>query len=200
MQKPKGITVIRINDLPELLEDLPLKTIPGIGKKTVPRLLEKGLTKIGHITKYSRIHWRSSDLLLYVWDLAHGLTSNSLDSEGYRSQSISTERTFGEDISEPIELKKVLEKLTISLLKDRVKPFQTLSIKVRLSNFKTFTRSKSFTRYLKKEDQDLIIETVYDLFEEFLKKSNNKFRLLGVRFSNFKVASRQQKILTEYLE
>jgi DNA polymerase IV (DinB-like DNA polymerase) len=199
MQKPKGITIIKIEDLPQRLEELTLKTIPGIGKKTVPRLQERGLTKIGQITAHPRIHWRSSDLLQYVWDLAYGLTSNSLESEGYRSQSISTERTFGDDISDPEELKEILKKLTNSLLKDRVKPFQTLSIKVRLANFKTFTRSKSFVRYLKKEDKELIFNTVLELFEEFLKKSEPKFRLLGIRFSNFKSSSHQQKLLTEYL-
>ena len=198
MQKPRGITIIFPEDLPDRFADMNLKKIPGIGKKTFPRLQKKGLSTIGQITTHPRIHWRSSDLLLYVWDLAHGLTSNSLISEGYRSQSTSTERTFGEDISDPDELRNILKKLVNSLLKNDIKPFQTLSIKVRLSNFKTFTRSKSFVRYLIKNDEELIIESVYEMFEEFLKKPNSKYRLLGVRFSNFKGKFTQQKPLTEY--
>ncbi|OLS16884.1 MAG: DNA polymerase IV [Candidatus Heimdallarchaeota archaeon LC_3] len=200
MQKPKGITIIYPEELPDRFNDMHLRKIPGIGKKTFPRLQKKGLSTIGQITKYPRIHWRSSVLLQYVWDLAHGLTSNSLSSEGYKSQSTSTERTFGEDISDPEELKNILKKLAISLLKDNIKPFQTLSIKVRLSNFKTFTRSKSFVRYLTDIDEELIFESIFEMFEEFLKKSNSKFRLLGVRFSNFKGKSTQQKPLTDYFQ
>ena len=90
MQKPKGITIIFPEELPERFVDMDLRKIPGIGKKTFPRLQKKGLSTIGQITKHPRIHWRSSDLLQYVWDLAHGLTSNSLSSEGYRSRSTAT--------------------------------------------------------------------------------------------------------------
>ncbi|MFW9928539.1 MAG: DNA polymerase IV [Candidatus Thorarchaeota archaeon] len=198
MEKPKGITIFYPEQLPHSIEHLLLKEIPGIGKKTFPRLKKRGLEKICDITKYPRIHWKNSDLLQYVWDLAHGLTSNNLSTEGYKSQSMSTERTFGEDVTDFTQVINILTSLTDKLL-ENLKPFQTISIKVRLANFKTYTRSKSFVRYLTKEDINLIKETVLILIEEFRQYSSLGFRLLGVRFSNLQPKKISKHSLDEFL-
>ena len=46
-KKPLGITVIRKRDAKEILSPLPVKDIYGIGKKTYPLLMEKGILTIG---------------------------------------------------------------------------------------------------------------------------------------------------------
>ena len=46
IKKPLGITILRIRDIPNLLHDLDVKEIFGIGKKTYPILHEEGIHTI----------------------------------------------------------------------------------------------------------------------------------------------------------
>ena len=198
LHKPKGITIIRPEELPTCVADLSLNKISGIGKKTYAALEQKGYTKIADIIKYPRKHWSKKGLLLYIWDVAHGLTSAEL-AEKYHSKSTSIERTFGEDINEPAQLKSILSDMTEKLLDD-IAPFQTISIKVRYANFKTYTRSKTLLNYVTAKDFKSVQEIVQELFEEFLTNINGGFRLLGVRASNFKQSKLKQQSLNNFVQ
>ena len=46
IKKPLGITVLRIREIDKILYELPVGDIYGIGKKTEPRLVKKGIEKI----------------------------------------------------------------------------------------------------------------------------------------------------------
>ncbi|HKZ43272.1 MAG TPA: DNA polymerase IV [Candidatus Hodarchaeales archaeon] len=197
MQKPKGITIIAPSDLPQRINDLSLSKIPGIGKKTFARLQENGLETIGQVTLHKRRHWTGNELLQFVWDVAHGLTSASLeDSGGYRSRSSSREGTFDSDVSDRDTIQQTLRGLLEELLGD-VGSFRTISIKVRLSDFRTFTRSHSFPHYVDKENFELIFDNIQRLFEEFA--SRGSVRLLGVRASNFKVKGPSPQHLDKFI-
>ena len=196
MKKPMGITILYLEDLPDKINHLPLNAIPGIGKKTYLRLQKQGLNYIADITNFPHTNWKTNSLASYVWRLAHGLQNPYRNRK--HSHSKSTERTFGENISEREIIYETLQKLVKRLLA-RVNPFQTISIKVRLSNFKTYTRSRSFNKLITKNDFDLVYSTVIDLFKEFEDK-NYEFRLLGVKVSNFKSQRKKQHSLKKFFD
>ena len=198
LHKPKGITIIRPEELPNYVADLNLNKISGIGKKTSAVLEQQGYSKIADIIKYPRKHWRKNSLLLYIWDVAHGLTSADL-AEKYHSKSTSIERTFGEDITDSAKLKNILINMTKKLVYDTT-PFQTISIKIRYANFKTYTRSKTFLNYVSANDIMVIQETVLEMLEEFINNIESGFRLLGVRASNFKQFGLKQQSLKDFIQ
>lgn len=49
MKKPMGITVLRKSEIPSKLWPLPVEKMIGVGKKTLPKLLEAGIETIGDL-------------------------------------------------------------------------------------------------------------------------------------------------------
>ena len=71
--------------------------------------------------------------------------------------------------------------------------YKTISIKVRLYNFDTYTRS--FTLNFFSARNNILIKTSKLLFKEFLGK---KIRLIGIRLSNLE-ESNNQKTINDYM-
>ena len=59
IQKPDGLTVIRSEDLPDVLYKLNLKDLPGVGNKTYKRLIDQGVVTTEQLHSYSRPHLRA---------------------------------------------------------------------------------------------------------------------------------------------
>ena len=51
MRKPNGLMVIRPEQIEDLLQDLPVRKIPGIGKVTEKKLIAHGIKTVGDLKK-----------------------------------------------------------------------------------------------------------------------------------------------------
>jgi DNA polymerase-4 len=184
--KPDGLTIIPDGCEKEFLSPLPIREIPGIGKKSEPIFLSAGIKTIGDLYSFpevslSKTFGKYGESLLKI---IHGVEEESVyQEEGSIAKSISRETTFEEDVSDWRMLEKDIMILArdvgYQIRKEKLSA-RTVTIKVRYGNFLTLTRRKTFTAGIR-EDVD-----IYRVACELIKKEFKKpFRLIGVGCSNF---------------
>ena len=200
LAKPQGIKILPEAEFRKVLDPLPLNIISGVGKKTYNYLQSKGYNYIGDISK--KKYGKLALGLRWIWLTVHGIVLPT-DPSQKSTRSHSKERTFNEDVGDHILLRKVVRKLISSLMKElKAENFKTLTIKVRDSTFQTFTRSKTFQYFINPANEDdikLLIATSNDLLNEFLTDDEKKFRLLGIKASNFKESDLIQTSLHDFV-
>lgn len=157
MAKPEGIKYLPQETAGKELENLSISIINGIGKKTFERLQSLGITTIGDLAGASisilqSVFGKNAHLFKSMAAGTYVSPSFSGDNEGYQEEEgeerkqISIERTYAMDIEDIHELEKNLSFLIQKLCyKMRHKKIITgnITVKVRFSDFKTQTASKS---------------------------------------------------------
>ena len=112
MRKPMGITVLRKRDIPTKLYPLPIESCIGIGKKTVPRLKEKGIETIGDLASEEN-RATCAQILQNSWPEVYAkITGQSSDQLVYSTtrKSVSHSKTFPHDL---YTLEEVLEQASL---------------------------------------------------------------------------------------
>lgn len=187
IKKPLGITVLRIREIDKILYELPVGDIYGIGKKTEPRLVKKGIEKIKDFMNPDNseiiIELIGERMYNGLKNALTGHSSNIVDPNRYdESKSISTSNTYDEYLYDIDDMKFELINMAKKLhqyLKTEDYLTKTISITLRDSNFQTITRSKTI-EYT--DDLYVIEDIIDDLLDENYKEK--EYRLLGVGFSN----------------
>ena len=185
LDKPDGLTLLRIEDVPRRIWPLPPRKINGIGPKSSARLEALGIQTIGElaaadpawlIEQFGRAHGA------WMHDAAHGRDERIVLTE-LEPKSISRETTFDRDLSahrDRAELSAIFTALCEGLAGDlRRKGYvgKTIGLKLRYDNFKTVTRDKTIERAT---DDPIEIRRAAG---ECLKRVplDRRIRLLGVR-------------------
>ena len=191
--KPQGLTYIIPEMEKEFLAPMPVETIPGVGKVTLKNLHSKGIYRICDITSLPQDYFAAAygkyGIDLYKKANGGGSEYLTLDRE---QKSISHERTF-KDVTSKQYLKEKLFKLTgkaCQELRDKGWEASTINIKLRYSDFKTLTRSKT----IKPTDDD---KTVFDVAWKMMMKAYTRrvaVRLIGVGLSRFNKFSEQEEL------
>ncbi|HHU32386.1 MAG: DNA polymerase IV [Zhaonellaceae bacterium] len=185
MAKPDGLKALWPDEATRELGNCSIRIIPGIGPKTAERFRQYGIKTIAELRAQTR-KWfirhfgsRGEEIYKFVnWVDERPLV---LDRE---RKSIGEEITFSEDIADKNQLLNVLNQISAEVgyrLRKAGYHARTLTIKVRYSDFKTTTRSKTVENLLY-TDWD-IYETARNLFNVL--KKNKPIRLLGIQVSNF---------------
>lgn len=180
--KPNGLLEIDPERVLEFLHPLAAKEIWGVGPKTNEQLAKMGLQTVGDIANTPRstlirVLGQASGGSLY--ELAWGRDYRDVEIE-HIEKSISSSETFDQDLDSQEEILKEFLRLTErSVERMREKGFAagTISIKVRFTDFKTISRSKTVD--LPKTGTQEIFEVVKNLYLA-LNLENVLIRLVGV--------------------
>jgi len=193
--KPDGITIVHNNK--KFLKNLPIRKLRGVGKKMEPKLKNLGIKTIGQLASFNKekLINKFGVYGLYLNLSANGNGSDFVAQE-YGRKSIGHERTFFDDLNNLDEIDEVIEKLSQDIherLLEEHYVYKTISIKIRLHNFDTYTRALTL-RYLC-NSKEIIIKIAKSLFREFL---GSKIRLIGIRVSNLEDFE-HQRTLEQYI-
>ena len=120
----------------------------------------------------------------HLFDLANGIDERDVHVDD-EIKSVSHEHTFDQDTDQTDNIYSVLsflsEKVSRRLRRYELKG-RTVTLKIRLSSFKTVTRAHTFGERVNFYED--IYRQAKDLFDEFY-SDGMKIRLLGVRVSHF---------------
>lgn len=189
--KPAGIVEVTPGREAEFLAPLPVDILPGAGGKIGERLVLFGVTRIGQLREVGEQFLRRSfgaagaDFYLKA---CGGSTANC-NGFAHRDhdlprKSVSHERTFNEDSTDFAFLERVLFRLcerVCRTLRDEGLVARTVTLKIRLADFRTFTRSHTM---LSASDCDAeIFREVRSMLPEF-DLPRVAVRLVGIHLSN----------------
>jgi DNA polymerase IV len=195
--KPDGLVVVRLDEVPAFLEPLPVRTLWGVGEKTTETLGRLGVRTVGDLartpaTVLGRLlgdqHARD------LHDLALGVDDRPV--VPYEPpKSVSHEETFDADLdAEEDLLREVLalaHRVAARLREDGYRT-RTVTLKVRLANFTTLTRSRTLPA-----PTDVgadLYEVAAELYRG-LPGARRRVRLLGVAATGLVPAGEEQLAL-----
>ena len=186
MKKPDGLTFIGPSKVEEFMDKLEVEKFYGVGRVTAEKMKSLGIFNGADMKKLTEQqlvnHFGKVGKFFYL--IARGIDDRPV--EPFReTQSVGAEDTFPEDLFEEEELNKQLERIA-SIVAQRLEKHQlkgrTVTLKIKYSNFKLITRSKSFADPV--GDASLIATTAKELLEGTLPPPRG-IRLLGISVSRF---------------
>jgi len=183
LDKPDGLCVVTHENMREVLDPLPARVIPGIGRQTLARLKRVGIVTIADLRQapdrdlepvFGKFTQRTRDRASGIDD--RPVVSSRAD------KSISAEETFDTDLSEIPAMNRQLLRLserTSSRLRSRELVAGTVQVKIRQADFSTFTRQRALRPPGNGTDQ--VYEAAKGLLHDFLLQyPGTRIRLLGV--------------------
>lgn len=197
MNKPDGIFIIHPEQMNDFLFSLPVKKIPGVGKKLLEILKRHGVNTCGDVLNHPRDYWqeRIGKYGGALHDRARGIDPNGVVTTT-KNKSSSAENTFHEDTTD----RKVLTTWLLSQservggdLRSHNYKGRTVTLKVKFADFKQITRSKSLDS--RTDNTALIFETACELLGQV--ELRRAVRLIGVGVSNFHPRNRQVSLFEE---
>ena len=186
LDKPDGLVVVRPGEQAEFLAPLPVGKLWGIGPKSAERLNTEGVDTIGALAGqppdwFERMFGQRGESIRLR---AIGLDEEPVNTERI-TKSVSSETTFPDDIGDGEELRRVLEELADGVagsLERKGLQGRTVTVKMRLADFTTFTRQSTLPE--PSNEPDPIRALAWRLLSVEL-TAGRTFRLLGVGVSNF---------------
>jgi DNA polymerase-4 len=198
LQKPDGFTVIEEKDIDQILKNLPVGKIWGVGEVTEKKLAEMSIYTIGQLKQVPlrRLKDAFGKQGKNLYRLARGIDESLVEPQR-EAKSISHEITFEEDLRDPEKIKDYLltlsEGLGRSLRKNRLRA-RTVKIKVRYSDFTTITRQITLDSAI--SSTEVIKEIAKALFEKRTPR-DRRVRLIGLGVSNLTEMREEQLLLFE---
>jgi DNA polymerase-4 len=193
LKKPDGLVVITPADIDTILPPLPVTKIWGVGPATAARLAEVGVRTIGDLRALSpdRLRQKFGAEGEHFLRLAHGIDDRPVVSDR-GVKSIGSEQTFGVDVENPEEVRRVLldqvEQVARRLRKSKMLA-RCVSLKIRYGDFETISRSMTL---------DSVTDSTSDLwnaadaiFDRWVNESFQPVRLIGMTAEQLSVAAGQ---------
>jgi DNA polymerase-4 len=148
LDKPDGLTVLTLADLPTRIWPLPVRKLNGIGPKAGARLAALGIVTIGQLAGHDRAELVAHFGRAYgrwLHEAANGIDDRPLVTHG-EPVSMSRETTFDRDlhaVRDRAELTRIFTELATQVATDLQRKGyagRTIGIKLRFEDFKTVTR------------------------------------------------------------
>jgi DNA polymerase-4 len=186
LQKPHGFVVITPENVADLLEDLMVDKLWGVGPKTAELLHRMGIKTIGMLrrTDLRFLTDKLGETGLQLYKLAQGYDERPV-SPSEAAKSVGHEITFQVDTGDRSFLAGVLLWLCDQVAR-RLRQYgykgRVITVKIRDCNFKTLTKQTTleeatdFEEIIYKEAHQLALQAQW---------GNKKVRLIGVSVSGF---------------
>jgi len=183
--KPHGFIRIIPGYEQTFLAPLHLKKLPGVGEKVFGRLQAYGLKMIGDLVNLGEKYLEQAfgNYGIYLYHEALGEDGSSVEPYSER-KSVSRERTFDTDTCDRDFLSSSITYLSEKVgkaLREESLQAKTITIKLRYSDFKTISRSKTLPYYSNFDTE--IIKVAKEMFFKAYQR-RVRIRLLGVSTSN----------------
>ena len=148
LDKPDGLTVVTLEEIPTRIWPLAVRRINGIGPKAGAKLADMGIRTIADLARRERAflmeHFGRS-YGRWLFDAAHGVDDRALVTHS-EPVSMSRETTFDHDlhaVRDRAELTRIFTELAEQVATDLQRKGyagRTIGIKLRFEDFKTVTR------------------------------------------------------------
>jgi nucleotidyltransferase/DNA polymerase involved in DNA repair len=184
--KPDGLLVVPAAETEAFLHPLPVAALWGVGERTEASLQRLGLRTVGQLaqTPLSTLQRELGNALgSHLHDLSWGRDPREVEPHN-PDKSIGAEETFETDVDDPEVIRRELLRLSEKVgarLRAGGNSGRTVSVKLRMSDFKTITRARTL-----REPTDLarvIYITACELYEG-AGLERVRLRLVGVRVEN----------------
>ncbi len=183
MQKPDGLTLIHPSMVPEFINSLPIQKVPGVGKRAMQQMTSLQINTLGDVKKFSPaiLKHKFGKMGVHLLKLANG-NDTAMVQTGHHRKSISSETTLTSDISNFESIKQLLldrSQIVGTQLRKKKLLCQTISIKLKFSDFSQITRSLTLDTGICASNA--IFRHAVTLFKRV--KLKKKIRLVGVGVS-----------------
>jgi len=184
LDKPDGMVEVTRENLLEFLWPLNVEKIRGLGEKAKKLLNERGVYTIGDLARWdvkelAKLLGKNGE---YFWQMSRGIDEGEVEAEA-EAKSVSNETTFDADTSDREKIKSALLSLTekvSSRLRSKGLKGRTLTLKIRLEGFHTYTRAVTLS--VATNFVDIIYGEIKKLYSNF-KTKGKRVRLVGVKVS-----------------
>lgn len=200
--KPNGVLWVVPGQEAAFLAPLEVRKIPGIGKVMERNLHTIGIRKVGDL---ARLDEQFLTERFGKWGLALAGKAKGTDAGGWFDseigaredpKSISHEHTFGEDTAGQAQLEAMIARLAEMVgrrLRDHQLFARTIQIKLRYSDFSTFTRAHTLDHATNLDIE--LIEQARRLFRQ--NWTGGAIRLIGVHAGSFEDEQGQLNLLDD---
>ena len=204
--KPNGVLHILPGYESNFLAPLEVRRLPGVGKVTEERLRQYGVHTIGDLARLteSALGRSIGEGLAALIEKAQGRDAGGwYDQEvgaNDEPKSISHEHTFERDERDLAALESMLARLTEMVcrrLREHRLHARKVQIKLRYSDFTTYTRGRTLERATQLDAE--VLQIVRELFSANWEKGR-AVRLIGVQTNSLEAASEQMQLLASVEE
>lgn len=198
--KPNGQKTIPPEEVLDFLEELEIQKFYGVGKVTAQKMFELGIFTGADLKRKSEEflvdHFGKSGA--HYYNIVRGIHKSAVKPDRTR-KSLGAERTFSSNITSEIYMQERLEQIAIELEKRLAKndvAGKTITLKIKYSDFKTQSRSKTVDHYIR--SKELILEVAVQLMRQ--EGFRESVRLLGITLSNLNNEEDTQSFVEHQLE
>ena len=195
IHKPGGLTVVEPENLFSFLAPMPVRKIPGIGKKSEAELFEMGIRTIRDLAAcdIQVLIARFGRSAIALQEIAAGIDRSEVkERDGVKS--VSRETTFINDTDDEHLIVSTIDALAEEVcrnLSDESLHYRTVTVKVRYQGFVTRTKARTLPHYT--GDPATVRTCAHALLRDMF--DGRKIRLLGIRLSSFDTCDARQMIL-----
>lgn len=204
INKPNGITVVRLEDAKQFISNCKIDDIPGVGPKTSKKLESLGIKSVSDISKKGIFELR--DALGYKIATFLVNASNAIDYSQIKvrgtSKQIGKIVTLKKDTTSLEQIKLTVENLCTSVfenLENKRQAFRVLTIILILENLQHVSFSKSLKLYSASLDE--LHKNSLSIINEMIGNNSislDNIRRIGIVVSDLKDISGQDSLLNYF--
>ncbi|HVN94992.1 MAG TPA: DNA polymerase IV [Syntrophorhabdaceae bacterium] len=184
--KPDGLRWIDTEEVPSVLDTLPVRKLWGIGSHTEEKLSLMGITTCGELGAHplSLLTKRFGVLGAHLKALGQGILERPIEATTPDPKSIGHSRTFSHDIWKRQDIEREILRLS-EMVGRRARKYgfqgRKITLTIRYNDFKTFSKQTTLSDHT--NDTRTIYKAALSILDNV--RLRTSVRLLGVTLSSF---------------
>ncbi|SES07992.1 DNA polymerase IV [Pedobacter rhizosphaerae] len=201
MNKPDGLTFIGPSKIEAFMEKLPVEKFFGVGKVTAAKMKAMQITTGADLKKLTEVQLLAQfgKSGKFYYQIVRGVDNRPVQPHR-ETKSVGAEDTLAEDTNDDAVMHDLLKQISETVAK-RLEKYglkgKTVTLKIKFSDFKLITRSRSFSNAI--DAAEVMYAEAIKLLNE-AEIGNAKVRLLGITLSRFYDDVLPEKIQDNQLE